>query len=212
MSVTKTTFLGDKVNERLNQFLRFLEAEKPEFLPPQLDVMGLVRRLAITNPITAAQELPQKLAQSRQMLEEYTPGQQIDPRLLDQFMSLTGFAPAGMTKIVREGNPIQSAVVLIGDKIFTGQTHGQALNRAVYEGVVKKEGGRYIYPKDVEINSDLFMTKDGRIIDRLDAYKEFNIGGAETAVERGLMQTKPASSMTVDEYITEANKLKSLLD
>lgn len=200
------------MNERLNQFLRFLEAEKPEFLPPQLDVMGLVRRLAITNPITAAQELPQKLAQSRQMLEEYTPGQQIDPRLLDQFMSLTGFAPAGMTKIVREGNPIQSAVVLIGDKIFTGQTHGQALNRAVYEGVVKKEGGRYIYPKDVEINSDLFMTKDGRIIDRLDAYKEFNIGGAETAVERGLMQTKPASSMTVDEYITEANKLKSLLD
>lgn len=85
------------MNERLNQFLRFLEAEKPEFLPPQLDVMGLVRRLAITNPMTAAQELPQKLAQSQQMLENYTPGQPIDPRLLDQFMGLTGFGSAGIT-------------------------------------------------------------------------------------------------------------------
>lgn len=123
-----------------------------------------------------------------------------------------GITPPGATKITREGNPIQSAVVLIGDKIFTGQTHGQALNRAIYEGVVKKEGNKYIYPKDAEVNMDLFMTKDGRIVDRLNAYKEFDIGASESAIEKGLMQVKPASSMTVDEYISEAEKLKSLLE
>lgn len=140
-----------------------------------------------------------------------------NPQALNQLTQMItsgplGFAPAGVTKITREGSPIQSAVVLIGDKIFTGQNHGQALNRAIYEGVVKKEGNKYIYPKDAEVNMDLFMTKDGRIIDRLDAYKEFDIGASETASEKGLMQVKPASSMTVDEYITEAKKLKSLLE
>jgi len=136
-------------------------------------------------------------------------------RLTDMIMGgPMGFAPAGTVapKISREGNPIQSAVVLIGDKIFTGQTHAQALNRAIYEGVVTKQGNKYIYPKDAEVNMDLFLTKDGRIIDRLDAYKEFQIGASETAGEKGLMQVKPASSMTVDEYIEEAKKLKSLLD
>jgi uncharacterized ParB-like nuclease family protein len=115
-----------------------------------------------------------------------------------------------VTKITREGSPIQSAVVLIGDKIFTGQTHGQALNRAIYEGVVKKEGNKYIYPKNAEVNMDLFLTNDGRIVDRLDAYKEFDIGAAETAIEKNLMQVKPASSMTIDQYIEEAEKIKSL--
>ena len=66
--------------------------------------------------------------------------------------------------IAREGNPIQSAVVLIGDKIFTGRTHGDALNRAVYEGAVRKEGSKYIYPKGAEVNSDLFMTNSGQIM------------------------------------------------
>lgn len=82
---------------RLAQFLSYLESEKPEFLPSQLDVMGLVRRLAITNPMTAAREMPAKLAESRQMLEEYTPGGQVNDKLLNQFMNLIGFAPVGMT-------------------------------------------------------------------------------------------------------------------
>ena len=110
--------------------------------------------------------------------------------------------------ITREGNPIQSAVVLIGDKIFTGKTHGDALNRAIYEGVVRKEGGRFIFPKDAEINSDLFMTKDGQIIDRLQASKMFDIGASETALEKGLMQINPSGSMSVDSYIQKAEKLK----
>jgi hypothetical protein len=110
--------------------------------------------------------------------------------------------------IVREGNPIQSAVVLIGDKIFTGRTHTDAFNRAIYEGVIRKDGGKFIYPKDAEINSDLFMTKDGQIIDRLQASKMFDIGASETAIKEGLMQNKPAGSMGVDSYIKQAEAIK----
>jgi hypothetical protein len=110
--------------------------------------------------------------------------------------------------ITREGNPIQGAVVLVGDKIFMGRTHGDALNRAVYEGVVRKESGKYIYPKGAEVNSDLFMTKDGQIIDRLQASKMFDIGASETAIEKGLMQNNPPKSMTVDSYIEQATALK----
>ena len=110
--------------------------------------------------------------------------------------------------IAREGSPIQSAVVLVGDKIFTGRTHGDALNRAVYEGTVRKEGGKYIYPKGAEVNSDLFMTNSGQIIDRLQASKMFDVGASETAIEKGLMQNKPPSSMTVDSYMQQAKELK----
>jgi hypothetical protein len=118
-------------------------------------------------------------------------------------------ATAGKTQsIVREGNPIQSAVVLIGDKIFTGRTHTDAFNRAIYEGVIRKDGGKFIYPKDAEINSDLFMTKDGQIIDRFQASKMFDIGSSETAIKEGLMQNKPAGSMGVDAYVKQAEALK----
>jgi hypothetical protein len=122
--------------------------------------------------------------------------------------SIQNVGKSASQSIVREGNPIQSAVVLIGDRIFTGRTHTEAFNRAIYEGVIRKEGNKFIYPKDAEINSDLFMTKDGQIIDRLQASKMFDIGASETAIKEGLMQNKPASSMSVDSYIEQANKIK----
>jgi hypothetical protein len=115
---------------------------------------------------------------------------------------------AGQLAIAREGNPIQGAAVLIGDKIFLGRTHGDALNRAVYEGVVQKQGGKYIYPKGAEVDMDLFMLNDGRVVDRLTAYKELDIGAAETAIEKGLMQNTPGRSMAVDEYMRQAKELK----
>lgn len=93
----------------ISDFVRYLETqERPEFLPRQLDVMGLIRRLAITNPMTAARELPGKLAESRQMLENYEPGQQVSPELMNQFMNLVGgFAPTGVTKVAKWALPSQ---------------------------------------------------------------------------------------------------------
>ena len=128
--------------------------------------------------------------------------------MVEAMGTVSNVVPQKTQSIVREGNPIQSAVVLIGDKIFTGRTHTDAFNRAIYEGVVRKENGKFIYPKDAEVNSDLFMTKDGQIIDRIQASKMFDIGASETAIKEGLMQNKPASSMSVDSYIEQANAIK----
>jgi hypothetical protein len=139
-------------------------------------------------------------------------GSQINRAMLGEGGLLAPITPQPMfaapQSIAREGNPIQSAVVLVGDKIFTGRTHGDALNRAVYEGAVRKEGGKYIYPKGAEVNSDLFMTNSGQIIDRLQASKMFDIGASETAIGKGLMQNKPSGSMSVDQYMEQAQALK----
>lgn len=110
--------------------------------------------------------------------------------------------------IERPGNPIQGAVVMIGDKMFLGRTHGDALNRAIYEGVVSKQNGKYVYPKGAEVDMDLFMTNDGRIIDRFSAYNLLDVGASETAIEKGLMQNTPARSMTVDSYMEQARALR----
>jgi hypothetical protein len=141
----------------------------------------------------------------QEMADRVTTGRSMLPSLLAETPSTMFIVPPS---IIREGNPIQSAVVLVGDRIFTGRTHGDALNRAIYEGVVRKEGGKYIFPKGVEVNSDLFMTKDGQIIDRFQASKMFDIGASETAIEKGLMQNKPSNSMSVDSYMEQAKAIK----
>ena len=61
------------------------------------DLPGLARQVFIENPQTALRELPGKLQASRDLLNQYEPGKGIDPKLMDQFMNLTGsFAPAGI--------------------------------------------------------------------------------------------------------------------
>lgn len=111
-------------------------------------------------------------------------------------------------KIAGGEKPVRSAVVLIGDKIYTGNTHGQALLKAVDEGVVRKEGGKYIYPKNAEINSDLFMLNDGRIVDRLEASRMLDVPASESAIAQNKMQYRPANSMNVDEYMRQAKIIK----
>ena len=90
--------------------------------------------------------------------------------------------------------PIKAAVVAIGDRIFTGSTHSQAFDRAIYEGAVRFDGGKLIAPEGAEINADLFMTNDGKIIDRFEASRMFGASSAEKAIEKGVMQQRPAGS------------------
>ena len=110
------------------------------------------------------------------------------------------YNPTGMTGFVRGEKPIQSAVIKIGDKLFMGRTHGDALNRAIYEGVVRKQNGKYIYPKNEDLNMDLFLTREGKLIDRWGALFDYDFGGAETAIEKNLMQNNPAWSATIEEF------------
>jgi hypothetical protein len=79
--------------EKLRQFLGAL---RPEFT--NVDWTALARKVLVENPQQAWNELPGKLQASRDLLNQYEPGKGIDPRLMDQFMNLTGsFAPMGLT-------------------------------------------------------------------------------------------------------------------
>jgi hypothetical protein len=64
---------------------------------PQFGAISKMLGLAQGQAQTAIEQTPQKLTESRAMLEQYDPKQPIDPRLLDQFMNLAGFGPAGIT-------------------------------------------------------------------------------------------------------------------
>jgi hypothetical protein len=177
------------------------------------DVQKTAERISYGQPLTTGQGMTlrprEETINAAMTVAPFAP---VAGRVAGRMIKATEGMPVGMgikdVGKTREGNPIQGAVVLVGDKIFMGRTHGDALNRAVYEGAVRKEGGKYIYPKGAEVNSDLFMTKDGQIIDRLQASKMFDIGASETAIEKGLMQKNPPKSMTVDSYIEQATALK----
>jgi hypothetical protein len=93
--------------------------------------------------------------------------------------------------------PIKAAVVTIGDRMFTGTTHAQAFERAVYEGAVRSEGGKIVAPAGAAINADLFLTNDGKIIDRFEASKLYDSASAERAIEKGKMQQRPAGSRAI---------------
>lgn len=118
--------------------------------------------------------------------------------LLEQFNKISGGE-----------KPVRSAVVLIGDKIFTGNTHTQAFEKAIQEGVVRKEGKKFIYPEGAEVNSDLFMLNDGSIVDRLTASRKLDVGSSEGAMRDNLMQIRPAKSMGIDEYMRQAEEIKN---
>jgi hypothetical protein len=111
-------------------------------------------------------------------------------------------------KIAGGEKPVRSAVVLIGDKIFTGNTHTQAFEKAIHEGVVRKEGKKFIYPEGAEVNSDLFMLNDGSIVDRLTASRKLDVGSSEGALRDNKMQIRPANSMPIDEYMRQAKIIK----
>ena len=175
------------------------------------------QRMAYGEPLTniGRANMPLLKPETADAMMNVAPFAPVAGRVASRAVRATEGMPVGMSikdvgksSITKDGNPIQGAVVLVGDKIFMGRTHGDALNRAVYEGAVRKEGGKYIYPKGAEVNSDLFMTKDGQIIDRFQASKMFDIGASETAIEKGLMQNNPPKSMTVNSYIEQATALK----
>lgn len=148
---------------KLGQFLRYLESqERPEFLPPQLDVMGALRQVLISNPVTAVREMPQKLAESQQMLENYQPGQQIDERLLNQFMGLTGFAPIGMTKPIQQGaNLLEQATSYRGSHTApNAEVYGATLDdltKIMPKDVYSQQGKRLYGSGDPTIDHQWYM-------------------------------------------------------
>jgi hypothetical protein len=190
--------MGIPANSENIEYQQGFQQGEPYELPIALASMGapLV--------VPAAKALAPKAAQ---MAENYMVKQGFMPSVVPQ--TRKEVLLESFNKIAGGEKPVRSAVVLIGDKIFTGNTHTQAFDKAIQEGVIRKEGKKFIYPKDAEVNSDLFMLNDGRIVDRLEASKMLDIGASETAIKEGKMQIRPAKSMQIDEYMRQAEEIKN---
>lgn len=91
------------MNDLLNKLYGMIKPQNPmvaatsPMTSSQLGMLNRVLGLTTQQAQGAMEQTPEKLAQSRAMLEQYTPGQPMDPRLLEQFMNLAGFGSAGIT-------------------------------------------------------------------------------------------------------------------
>ena len=163
---------------------------------------GMAAPFAAPAAVATAKALAPKAGQ---MAENYMVKQGMMPSVVPQ--TRKEVLLESFNKIAGGEKPVRSAVVLIGDKIFTGNTHTQAFDKAIQEGVVRKEGKKFIYPEGAEVNSDLFMLNDGRIVDRLTA-RNIDVYSSEGALRDNKMQIRPANSMSIDDYKRQAKILK----
>jgi len=110
------------VNEYLQRLYGMIQGQQPmatsPMTSPQLGMLNRILGLSTQQAQTAMQEMPQKLQESRAMLEQFDPNQPIDPRLLDQFMALTGFAPMGIVSPM-VAKSLQMSTTLPKDETFT---------------------------------------------------------------------------------------------
>lgn len=106
---------------------QFISALRPEFT--NVDWTALARKVLVENPQQAWRELPGKLQASRELLSQdiaRKPGEPINPELMNQFMGLTGFAPAGITAfhgspyLFRQFDPIKKGTGEGGQSYGTG--------------------------------------------------------------------------------------------
>ena len=96
-----------------------------------------------------------------------------------------------------EGEKIESAVVKVDGQVFTGTTHGEALNKAFESGTLtQEEFSKFNTPKSSkydtgkEIQIDLFKTNKGRLLDRSEATKEFSVTEALNIPEGRTLRNK----------------------
>ncbi len=83
---------------------------------------------------------------------------------------------------------VTAAVVKVGGQIFRGFNHGEALDRAVEAGAVKR-GDAYDYLEQ-GVNDNLFETNRGNLVDRFEASEKFGKASAEDLIPqppRGLL-------------------------
>jgi hypothetical protein len=90
-----------------------------------------------------------------------------------------------------EINPrITSAVVQVGDRVYRGQTHGQAFGEASDQETLVVDRGPegirgWVSETGEPVNMDLFETSDGRLINRFEAAREFGVASTEAIRESG---------------------------
>jgi hypothetical protein len=76
-----------------------------------------------------------------------------------------------------EAPKVESAVIKIGDKVYEGNDHGEAIEKA-------RQAGEDVSQIDRE-RDGMFRTSDGRIITREEAMKEFGADHSEQLIKQG---------------------------
>lgn len=86
-------------------------------------------------------------------------------------------------ELKKQGQPtIESAVIQIGDNVYEGKNHGEAIEKA-------KEAGEDISNVDRQ-RDGMFKTSDGRIINREEAQKEFGASQSHELIPQDILEPK----------------------
>jgi hypothetical protein len=91
-----------------------------------------------------------------------------------------------------------------GHKIIEGTTHGDAINKAIDSGDLTRDADGHLVDRegnDVARSGqiDLFVTKDGKLIDRFGASEKYDISSAEALNKAKGEQAKEAPRASLDE-------------
>ena len=144
------------------------------------DLPGLARQVFIENPQTALRELPGKLQASRDLLNQYEPGKGIDPRLMDQFMNLTGFAPMGMTANVTKQattSLLDQPAADMTERLYHGTSPAAAkqIERSGFD-INKSADGTVWFTSNPQIG-EVAATNKGAVVERLADLNKLKLGG-----------------------------------
>lgn len=155
----------------------FMQALKP-------DLPGLARQVFIENPQTAWRELPGKLQNYSNLLqqdiERRQAGQPIDPVLLDKLLGMTGFAPMGMTANVTK----QAATSLLDqptaemtERLYHGTSPAAAkqIERSGFD-INKSADGTVWFTSNPQIG-EVAATNKGAVVERLADLNKLKLGG-----------------------------------
>ena len=134
--------------------------------------------------------------------------------LINNFKSLSELPPEVLTKALEEhmvpkgevakiqdvmaeinGERIETAVVKVGDQVFEGPTHSEAISKALDAGVIKETERGYTDAEGYDLYgtgwNDLFKTNTGRIINRYKADLEFNVTAGENIAKQKTIEEVP---------------------
>ena len=95
--------------------------------------------------------------------------------------------------------------IKVENKVFTGTHHGEAMEKAMSEGVLASDWS----PFDQGINVDLFQLPDGTLIDRFEANRLFKVTAAENIPGNKI---KPSAPKKTPRQIIERNDRLDLLE
>lgn len=157
-----------------------VEAEVPETTVPR-QVPDIARPGAVVKPEKPAKPLKPQEVIAKKAQEDIAEGVKVPPK-----------------------ETIESAVVVASGQVFRGENHGIALEKAKEAGLIVKDETALGGIRDTEGNEilktgavDAFITSEGRIINRFEADRLFDVTSAEGLAKKKAVPPKAAEAVIV---------------